>query len=203
MKTENKMKGVYSEFLSPKLFWVLFQEKVPKNKKSLSYRLNYKKSFHFFPMQTFSLDSIGTHLNIQIDTSLSCEADFSEITTRLGEFEQKFSRFIAGNWLAQLNTERRATLDQDGRTMLTYALDIAQKTQGYFDPTIGSVLARLGYGPTLDHDHSVSYRDVTIVDDEVVLMGNVLLEFGGVGKGYLLDVLVDILDHHTRFLINF
>ena len=33
--------------------------------------------------------------------------------------------------------------------------------------------------------------------------GDILLEFGGVGKGYLIDVIKNMLEIYPRFLINF
>jgi thiamine biosynthesis lipoprotein ApbE len=64
--------------------------------------------------------------------------------------------------------------------MLSFALELADKTDGYFDPTIGSVLSRLGYGKKdeLDNIRKNSYRDVRIEGDQVYLMSDVFLEFG-------------------------
>jgi thiamine biosynthesis lipoprotein ApbE len=96
-------------------------------------------------MQQLNYDIIGTHLTIVIDTIDDCQSIFQEIRHRLHDFEQKFSRFIEMNWLHDLNTTRHALLDDDARTMLLCALDIASKTDGYFDPTVGKRLTELGY----------------------------------------------------------
>lgn len=37
-------------------------------------------------------------------------------------------------------------LDADGYDMLSFALEVAKNTDGYFDPTIAATLASLGYG---------------------------------------------------------
>jgi thiamine biosynthesis lipoprotein ApbE len=103
-------------------------------------------------MQTLDLDIIGTHLQIRIDTPHSCDEVFSDICIRLGDFEKKYSRFIDGNWLDDLNVHRSAILDSDGKKMLTYMLDIARRTDGYFDPTIGKRLTELGYGRKMVND---------------------------------------------------
>ena len=97
-------------------------------------------------MQIFSFDIIGTHLQIQIDTSSSCDEDFSHIRTRLRDFEARYSRFIEGNWLDTLNKNRTGILDIDAQNMLDHMLDIARRTLGYFDPTVGKQLTELGYG---------------------------------------------------------
>ncbi len=97
-------------------------------------------------MQILDFDIIGTHLQIQIDTSSSCDEDFSHIRSYLTDFESRFSRFIDGNWLADVNKSRSGILDEDAKKMLEFMLEMATKTDGYFDPTVGKSLTELGYG---------------------------------------------------------
>ncbi len=87
-------------------------------------------------MHEYNLDVIGTHLRILIDTSSPIGEDFSQIEHRLSEFDARYSRFIIGNWTYELNTLGRMSLDQDSRVMLRAMLDLARKTNGYFDPTV-------------------------------------------------------------------
>lgn len=96
-------------------------------------------------MQKYDFNIIGTHLQVLIDTDMDCSEVFHSIESRLSDFEQKFSRFLEDNWLADLNTSRRALLDADAKNMLMFALDMARKTDGYFDPTVGKKLTELGY----------------------------------------------------------
>ena len=155
-------------------------------------------------MQKFSLESIGTHLSVLIDTDHSCESDFWDIHKRLITFEEKFSRFITGNWLDTLNKTRSALCDDDARAMIEAALTFSEKTEWYFDPTVGSVLSHLGYGLKTQKDkHTVSYKNIHLDGNTVTLTGDSLLEFGGVGKWYLLDVIQNILKKHTKYMINF
>ena len=79
-------------------------------------------------MQRYSLDIIGTHLEISLHTERDMGRVFQRIEKRLTDFEARFSRFISGNWLYTLNKERRARLDTDGKNMLSSMLDIAKKT---------------------------------------------------------------------------
>lgn len=58
-------------------------------------------------MQELSLEVIGTHLRLEIDTDISCEELFRVIEMRLSAFEKKFSRFIPDNWLDTMNRERK------------------------------------------------------------------------------------------------
>lgn len=99
-------------------------------------------------MFTLDLDTIGTHLHLRVDASSSVQLDedFSRIRTYLEDFEAKYSRFIPGNYLHTLNQSRSGVLDHDAKIMFSYALELARKTDGYFDPTVGKRLRTLGYG---------------------------------------------------------
>ena len=97
-------------------------------------------------MSFFCLDCLGTTLKITIESSLSTDGDFRLIQERIEAFETKYSRFIPGNWLDRLNTTRQAYIDEEGFRMLSFALVLAKRTNGAFDPTVGSLLSRLGYG---------------------------------------------------------
>jgi hypothetical protein len=79
-------------------------------------------------MQTDSFDTIGTHITIYIDILYDCDTLFSDIRERLSRFEERYSRFISGNWLDDLNRDRHGILDTDGDIMLSAALNIAEKT---------------------------------------------------------------------------
>ncbi len=160
-------------------------------------------------MQEFHLDSIGTHLRILLDESSPTGEDFSHITSRLQEFESKYSRFIVGNWMYNLNQDRRALLDWDARIMFEISLEIANSSQWYFDPTVGKRLTELGYGNQNAKHISQSeswkgnYQDIEICSDEVILHSNIELEFGWIGKWYMLDWVASSLAWHTRYLIDF
>ncbi|MDD2693579.1 MAG: FAD:protein FMN transferase [Candidatus Gracilibacteria bacterium] len=173
-------------------------------------------------MYCFDLDIIGTHLLIRLESSspTSVDEDFLLIEKRLKDFEQNFSRFIPGNWLHNLNISRKGILDEDAVRMLSFALKVAQKTDGYFDPTIGKRLRDLGYGnreteirksenifddilSSSETKGGGDYRDIFLQEKSITLGKDIELEFGGVGKGYLIDVLKEILEKYPRFLINF
>lgn len=162
-------------------------------------------------MSTLDLDIIGTHLSLRVESSSSwnIDEDFSLIRKRLIAFEWQFSRFLEGNWLHDLNLHRRGILDTDGKNMLTFALDLAKKTDGYFDPTIGKRLRDLGYGNPdtrvqVDSggknlweqasEREGDYRDILLEWEQVILGKSIELEFGGVGKGYLLDVIQGMIE---------
>lgn len=165
-------------------------------------------------MHEFNLDVIGTHLHILIDDSSSpIGEDFSQIEKRLTDFDARYSRFITGNWTHELNIHGRAQLDHDSRVMLRTMLDLARKTNGYFDPTVGKRLTELGYGTRLEKKGKRevrasgkiygNYRDIEKVGDTVMLHSDIELEFGGIGKGYMLEWIAGQLSKYDKYLIDF
>lgn len=161
-------------------------------------------------MQQISFDIIWTHLEIHIDTIESIWIISQNIQSKLHDFEQTFSRFIEGNWLYNLNKNRTGILDNDGQIMLNKMLEIARNTNGYFDPTIWKRLTELWYGNKniwfdirgTDSEYG-SYKDIELHWDQVLLHKNIELEFGGIGKWYLIDIIYSELQEFPRFLINF
>lgn len=168
-------------------------------------------------MQKYSFDTIGTDLTLSFDTVEDISWLFLSLRERLSYFEARFSRFIESNWLDDLIYSRHAILDHDAEKMLSFALHLARQTDGYFDPTVGKRLAELWYGNKKLTWASISqkseygdYRDIEIRWNEVILHGDIHLEFWGAGKGYLIDIIYTMIRQHfssvwdiPRYLINF
>lgn len=127
-------------------------------------------------------------------------------------FEQRYSRFIEGNRLRQLNQTQEipVELDNEANMLVTAMLDIAQKTQGVFDPTIIRTLESYGY----DKDYSfeqkdagwpVGYHNIEHTSNRLTLHNNVKIEFWSIGKWYLVDVISWKLSDawYDHFLVDF
>lgn len=74
------------------------------------------------------------------------------------------------------------------------ACDIADQTHGAFDPTVGPVVARFGFGPITGR--AGDYRDITVRGGAIRKAARELtLDLCGIAKGYALDRIVDELRH--------
>ncbi len=120
-------------------------------------------------------------------------------------FEQKFSRFIPTSELSVLNAHAGTPI-KVSLAMLAM-LDAARRafdtTGGLVDPTVGGALMAVGYDGPFDslRDRPESSKsgtsplasfDMVHIDQErlvVTVPVGVTLDFGGIGKGYLLDML--------------
>jgi thiamine biosynthesis lipoprotein len=115
---------------------------------------------------------------------------FAEVT----EFHRLMSFHEAASDLSRLNREAaRGPVEVDRRTLavLRAALDLAQETNGLFDPTVGGALVERGALPNPDAcapHPAASWRDVAILADGRVTFAHPLwLDFGGIAKGHAVD----------------
>lgn len=89
------------------------------------------------------------------------------------------------------------TLSTDLRTVLSYALELAARSGGAFDPTVGGHVAALGFlPPQARSEHDVSWRDVLLTRHGVRFAKSLVLDFGGIAKGYAVDCASDALRQH-------
>jgi thiamine biosynthesis lipoprotein ApbE len=51
-------------------------------------------------------------------------------------FEQKYSRFIDGNFLSYLNSQKEAHVDKEFMSLIKLSLQVSKITQGHFDITL-------------------------------------------------------------------
>jgi FAD:protein FMN transferase len=99
--------------------------------------------------------------------------------------------------LSQINRNAlhsRQAISADLRTVLTCALDLADRSRGSFDPSVGGLLGRWGLLP----EHAAlstpaSWRDVDLTADGVRFANALTLDFGGIAKGYAVDCAVAAL----------
>ncbi|MDR3506605.1 MAG: FAD:protein FMN transferase [Caulobacteraceae bacterium] len=81
----------------------------------------------------------------------------------------------------------------DARTaeVLAFALDLAARTGGIFDPTVGAAAVAAGALPrpldAVDPAAGADWRDIRLEGDQVALNRPVWIDLGGVAKGYAAD----------------
>lgn len=90
----------------------------------------------------FRQESCGSVLTIDILSENDPTQLVQDCFSICKKFEDRYSRFIPGNRLDQLNKtqEQSIPLDDEAYELLKFSLDLAHKTAGAFDPTIISKL---------------------------------------------------------------
>lgn len=144
---------------------------------------------------------LGTLVAIRVTGLLREDADraIDRAFAEVAEFHRLMSFHETGSDLSRLNRDAaRAPVEVDRRTLavLRAALDLAEETDGVFDPTIGGALVERGALPAPDApapgasapDPSASWRDVAIrADGRVTFTRPLWLDFGGIAKGHAVD----------------
>jgi thiamine biosynthesis lipoprotein len=182
---------------------------------------------------TFAHDAITTGKATRVFRAMGCQVEVQLIhdadsvvdhavglalaaaEARFRMYEQELSRFIATSDLSLLNRAAGCGPMLVSPTLgevTQHALAAAQATDGMFDPTLGTVLAHLGYDrpfpfPAIGNDgaipvllpvhHADAWRAIVVdpAAGTIALPAGVALDFGGIGKGWAVDRMVAILRH--------
>jgi thiamine biosynthesis lipoprotein len=122
------------------------------------------------------------------------------IAARISLFDQNYSRFRRDSLVAKIAAGSGVyQLPEDGQKMLAFYWQLYKATDGLVTPLIGQVLAQAGY----DADYSLKpgavspapkWQDVLSVEGPTLTAkAPVLLDFGAAGKGYLVDIICELL----------
>jgi thiamine biosynthesis lipoprotein len=163
----------------------------------------------------FIFEAIGTHWQIDTMQTLSTEQEesvFALIMQRINVFDQTYSRFRADSLVMQMSQiSGEYILPEDAQELLHVYQKMYDMTSGLVTPLIGQTLVDAGYDAayTLQQkkelhmpktwDESISY-----VYPKLMIKEPVLLDFGAAGKGYLVDLVGEVLDEQniTSYVID-
>lgn len=149
-----------------------------------------------FAMDTYmTFTAYGEHA----DTALN------DVKTKMMELESLWSVTDESSEIYKINHSNGQWTDLKGDTaeLLTFALDMAEKTGGALEPTIYPVL--MAWGFTTEENQvpteeelmlllgTVGYDRVVIDGNRVALENGMMLDLGAVGKGYAGDFAAEIL----------
>lgn len=160
-------------------------------------------------MNTYEFEAIGTHWWLErvhggeFDNTLK-----TSLANYTAEFDRRYSRFRDDSLVAEL--ARNGQLKEPPKEMLemlAFAKELSEVSNGAFSLLVGNALQSLGYGS------NVSERTVLLEnaegqvewDEKVVRVPRgTVLDFGGLGKGWLIDEYVRMLRHHgvKEFIVN-
>ena len=146
------------------------------------------------------------HMGTTVSLAFVCESKSladkvaSETFSIIHDYELKFSRFNPESELSRLNHLGSLKVSPELLTVLDLSLDLTNKTQGGFNPLIQ--VAHLGYRQTfktikeagssvIDTKYNTDPKLIQInhSNNQVTLGSNQQLDFGGILKGYLADLL--------------
>jgi thiamine biosynthesis lipoprotein len=157
-------------------------------------------------MIRFEFEAIGTSWQIDIQNNLSQDAEvvlLQKIKERIDIFDRNYSRFRADSLVTLMSQkEGEYALPADAELMIDTYRKIYEATNGLVTPLIGKVLSDAGY----DAEYSLIEKEMSPAPawDKVMdwnapilsLKESALLDFGAAGKGYLVDIVSEILEDY-------
>lgn len=162
---------------------------------------------------TLTGTTMGTYWNVQIAAvppGLRVSDLRRDIDRQLERVNDEMSTWREDSLISQFNRAEpgeQFTLPASFAYVLGKALDIAEKTDGAFDPTVGPLVNLWGFGPERRTDEppppeviaerlaQVGYQRVDFDRETRVLTqtGGVYLDLSGIAKGYGVDRISDLL----------
>ncbi len=148
-------------------------------------------------------DAIGTHWCVDILEDVDgvrAERLAMKIHDRIDAFDKAYSRFRADSLVTQMSKNIGTfLLPSDATPMMELYRKLYDATNGMVTPLIGNALSDAGY----DAEYSLVPKPMTALkpwdsvmrftDPILTLSEPALLDFGAAGKGYLIDIVSDIL----------
>lgn len=147
-----------------------------------------------------AFEAIGTGWSIDLVVEPSRARTISKrIADRISDFDKTYSRFRADSWVTKIREPGSYSVPRDFKSIYSLYQKLYAQTDGAVTPLIGDAMERAGY----DANYSLSPGDLKAIpklEDTLQLDQNTLhvkyscvLDFGAAGKGYLVDILGNLM----------
>ena len=153
---------------------------------------------------TVGVFAMGTYMTLTAYGE-SAEAALTISEDRIKELEALWSTTDENSDIYKVNQSggARTEVSEETAEILQFAIDMAEQTGGFLDPTISPVVTAWGfisgeyYIPTenelTDLLRNVDYEKVLLEGNFVTLPNGMQLDLGAVGKGYTGDIVAELL----------
>lgn len=145
-------------------------------------------------IETLSGAAFGTHWRITGPNGSRVETLRPEIEALFSEIDLQLSPWRPDSAISQFNVGPAGTTTAVPALIevTAAALNIARHSEGAFDPTVGPLVARWGFGP-IRHGGAPDWRAVSAGPNCVVkARADLTLDLCGIAKGWALDKAVEL-----------
>lgn len=145
-------------------------------------------------------------LTLVVAETFDTDEVFHALWSEINLFEHTFSRFLDDSELTYVNQRagELTEISSEFKALVETSMQLSEKTDGLYNPFVLPKLQAAGYkgswpNPKL-YDQQLDFSKRSIVPatalqlsaDSVIIPPESALDFGGIGKGYLLDGLADM-----------
>ncbi|WP_304545251.1 FAD:protein FMN transferase [Sulfurimonas microaerophilic] len=168
-------------------------------------------TFSFLEATTLMREKIlmGTFIGVEVEKE---KIDLSKQAFQVAQdIENSISTYKQNSIISKLNRNKMTSLDQYSYEVLAISKKVYKQTEGYFDPTVGSItkdLYKFGEGelipyPTLLEHKKIALAKVKFNKKFATLDKDLKVDFGGMGKGYAVDKMAQVLKQNgvKKFVI--
>lgn len=159
----------------------------------------------------YRFEAIGTQWTIELFSAPDPEAILKAVKKRIDVFDKNYSRFRSDSLVTKMSHQAGDyILPEDARPMFGLYRDLYHLTNGLMTPLIGQTLSDAGYDANYSFEPK-PLRETPAWDDclvynfpQLTVKKPVLLDFGAAGKGYLVDIIGELLKEYgcQEFVIN-
>lgn len=154
--------------------------------------------------RVIEFDAIGTHWTIDLVLGQCSDMRTVEDTVkrRIDEFDMVYSRFRDDSLVSKIAKEAgEYTFPEDAEPLFAWYKQLYDATDGKVTPLVGNLLSDAGYDasysllpaekltPTEKWEDAMTYKH-----RRLTVRTPVLLDFGAAGKGYLVDIIGELLE---------
>ncbi len=164
-------------------------------------------------MAQLNFKAIGTSWQIDIYQNIDQKKEaeiFSNIKDRIETFESNYSRFRDNSIVTKISKEESKgkiyELPDDAEKMFTLYHDLYVLTDGFFTPLVGNLLSDAGYDAKYSLEKQKELTTPPTWDEALEYHRNkllvkkpVLLDFGAAGKGYIIDIVGELLENNNIY----
>ena len=162
--------------------------------------------------------SFGTSFSIQFEKNNDENIIKNKIDSLFKIVNNSFSTYISDSDISKINRgDSLLVVDDHFKKVFLKSYEIWELSQGFFDPTVGSLVNAYGFGP----EKKIKNFSKKQLDSLIELTGfskvsltsegtikkkypNIYLDFNAIGKGYIVDIISELLISYDikNFLIE-
>lgn len=148
---------------------------------------------HAAQTETLTGAAFGTQWSVVGSTDAMLSRLRPDLEALFSDIDQEMSPWRSDSVLTQFNDSLAGAPESTEMLRVArMAMDLAHRTQGAFDPTIGPLVAKWGFGP-IAREGTADWRLLSIEEDRLVKADSDLtLDFCGIAKGRALDRAADL-----------